>query len=120
MREALDIHRPLKPVADGIYVLTRHAEDRMAERGVSREAVEAALTYGRLVREDGRQAFVIGRKEVALFAEGCENEEGVDLSAFEGVQVCVADQHVVTVIAECDFKAIRRPRSRRVRRKGRR
>lgn len=117
MSEAFDIRRPHKPVADGVYVLTDHARERMAERDLSADALEAALTYGRLVREDRRLAFVIGRKEVERYAKGTDDREPVGLSAFEGVQICVsADGYVKTVIRRCNFKAIRRPRRRPQRR----
>lgn len=113
MREALDIRRPHKPVADGVYVLTHHALNRMWERRVSREAVEAALTYGRLIRQDRRLAFVIGRKEVERYGTVRGEHEAVDLSGFEGVQVRVNDEgFVVTVLHETDFRALRRPRAR--------
>ena len=113
MLEAFDIRRPHRPVADGVYVLTDHAVERMRERRIDAEAVEAAMTYGRFVRQDRRQGFVIGRKEVARYAEATPERAAVDLSPWEGVMVCVnARNYIETVYRRRDFRPLRRPRHR--------
>ncbi len=83
--------------------LTRHAWRRMTSRGISSAAVEAALAYGRTVYARGAAINVIGRKEVEQFGR-----MGINLSAFEGVQVvCSPDGAVMTTYRNRDFRGLR-------------
>ena len=87
--------------------LTSHAWRRMCARGLSLEAVEAALGYGRVVHVRGADIHALGRKEVET-----SKHNGTDLSRFEGVQVvCVGDGTIVTVYRNHDFRGLR-PRRR--------
>lgn len=92
--------------------LTRHAWQRMTARGIPADAVEAALQYGRIVYTRGAAISVIGRKEVEQYGQ-----MGVNLAAFEGVQVvCSPDGTVVTTYRNRNFRNLRtssRKKSRR-------
>lgn len=90
----------------GTFSLTKHAVDRMVARSISRSAVEAALEFGRCREIRDAEIFAIGRREVAKYR--CD---GIDLSAFEGMQVvATATGAVVTVYRNRDFKGLRAPR----------
>jgi len=83
--------------------VTDHAITRMGERGISDEAVLAALEYGRVVHTRGARIHVIGRKEVKRFGH-----EGVDLADCEGVHVvCTTDGVVMTVYRNFDLRGLR-------------
>jgi hypothetical protein len=85
--------------------LTRHAWQRMTARGIPSDAVDAALQYGRIVYTRGAAISAIGRKEV----EQCR-KLGVNLSAYEGVQVvCSSDGAVMTTYRNRDFRGLRTP-----------
>jgi hypothetical protein len=90
--------------------LTSHAVKRMQQRAISREALDAALTYGRRIRAKGTTFCVIGRKEVQRLAP-----QGIDISSAEGVQVLLADDGaVITAYRSHDFHSIKAaPRQRR-------
>lgn len=91
------------------YVLTGHAQRRMTARRLNREAVSAALEYGRVVFVRGAHIFAIGRNEVQTYAL-----EGIDLTRFEGVQVvCTSDGTVLTAYRNRDFRGLRPARKGR-------
>src|SRR3954451_1922601 len=82
---------------------TLHARSRMQGRGISERAVEDAIFYGRVVYTRGAVVHAIGRNEIAHYAE-----EGIDLSAYNGVQVvCSRDGSVITVYRNRDFRGLR-------------
>lgn len=89
-------------LADGRARLTNHARERMARRGLRFEAILAALAYGRMVSVRGANIFAIGRKEVAYYAE-----QGIDLSAYDGVQVVTTQNTVLTVYRNRSFNGLR-------------
>jgi len=92
--------------------LTKHAWQRMTARSIPSEAVKAALEYGRVVYARGAAISVIGRKEV----EQC-HQHGVNLSAYEGVQVvCSSDGTVMTAYRNRDFRGLRTSGRRKSRR----
>ena len=96
-------------IADGRCVLTKHAEERMATRGLRVNAINAALAFGRVVYVRGADIYAIGRKEIARYAE-----EGIDLSAYDGVQVVVtADGAILTVYRNRSFNGLRDRRTYR-------
>ncbi|OQW85879.1 MAG: hypothetical protein BWK72_20025 [Rhodoferax ferrireducens] len=83
--------------------LTNHAATRMQQRGISSTAMQAVLDFGRRIHAKGLSFYVLGHKEVALYAD-----RGVDLSNFEGLQVLVAaDGAVVTTYRSRDLHAIK-------------
>jgi hypothetical protein len=49
--------------------LTKHAWERTNARGLSSEAIDAAIQYGRVVHIRGAAVHVIGKKEVRRFSE---------------------------------------------------
>ena len=91
------------PPTLGSFSLTKHALTRMVRRALSRTAIEAALEFGRCMEIRGAQIFAIGRREVERF-----RREGIELEAFEGTQVVVADSgSVLTVYRNRNFKGLR-------------
>lgn len=88
-------------------ILTYHARLRLGPRGIRREGIDAAIDFGRLVRDRGADIFTIGWREVERAAE-----VGVDLSPFEGVRVvCNRDGRVITTYwrrTRCSGRAPRR------------
>lgn len=93
------------PYLPASYRLTEHARQRMSHRGISLEALSAAVHFGQVSSmRGGAEIFLVGRKEVAR-----ARSHGVDLSPYEGVQVvCSVRGHVLTAY-----------RARRRRRQGR-
>ncbi len=88
---------------DGRFNLTQHAMERMATRGVRADAIDAVLSFGRVVYIRGADIYAIGRKEVALYAR-----EGIDLAAYEGIQIVVtSDGHILTVYRNRSFSGLR-------------
>ncbi len=99
---------PVQPLATQL-AMTTHAFVRMQQRGIRPAGVQAAVAYGRRIRAKGVTFCVLGRKEVERQAE-----RGVDLHAFEGVQVLLShDNAVVTVYRSRDLHAIRATPRRR-------
>ncbi|MEF8701247.1 MAG: DUF4258 domain-containing protein [Candidatus Accumulibacter sp. UW20] len=90
--------------------LTNHAVIRMQQRAISRNAVDAALIYGRRIHAKGTTFCVVGRKEVQRFAQ-----LGIALSAIEGVQVLLGgDGAVITAYRSHDLHSIKAtPRAHR-------
>lgn len=83
--------------------LTLHAAIRMQQRGISCRAIQAALSYGRIIRAKGVTYVVVGRKEVLRYAA-----VGVNLDEADGLQVLLAsDGSVVTVYRNRDLHTIR-------------
>jgi hypothetical protein len=90
--------------------LSEHVVERMSARGLSVQALDAALRYGRKHHVRGAIIRAIGRKEVVDFQQG-----GINLSAYEGVQVvCSPDGTVITMYRNQDFRGLR-PKRRRCR-----
>jgi hypothetical protein len=83
--------------------LTMHAWQRMTARRLSRDAVQAAIEYGRIVYVRGATICAIGRKEVSRFSR-----QGIDLSRYEGTQVvCAPEGTILTVYRNRDFRGLR-------------
>ena len=96
------IRRPSQ-CTEGRFTLTKHAEKRMATRGLRADAVDAVLAYGRVVYIRGADIYAIGRREVAFYSS-----EGIDLSAHEGIQVVVTSGgHIMTVYRNRNFTGLR-------------
>lgn len=94
---------------EGRFTLTNHAKERMAMRGLRADAIHAALAYGRVVYVRGTDIYAIGRKEIARYAE-----EGIDLSAYDGVQVVVTTNGaILTVYRNRSFNGLRDRRTYR-------
>ena len=93
------------------FDVTEHARQRMGQRGVSEEAVELALHYGRKIHSRGAVFHVIGRKEIARLGD-----EHPEINDLDGVQVLTSadDDSVITVYKNHDFRSIR-PTKRRQR-----
>ena len=76
----------------------------MNARRLSNDAINAALTYGRVVHVRGAAIHVIGRKEVERLSRA-----GLDMEAYEGVQVvCTPDDTaVLTAYRNRDFRGLK-------------
>ncbi len=84
--------------------LTQHATVRMARRRISSEVIESVIEYGRVVYTRGAMIYAIGRKEVERYRQ----EEGIDLSDCEGVQViCSMEGTVLTTYLNRNFRGLR-------------
>jgi hypothetical protein len=89
---------------DASFHLTQHARGRIRKRGLSEEAVALTIQFGRLVYVRGAQIFALGRREVRRLLE----EQGVDLSRYEGVQVvCSEKGDIITTYRNRDFRGLR-------------
>ena len=94
---------------EGHFTLTSHAKERMATRRLRIDAIDAALIYGRVVYVRGADIYAIGRNEIARYGE-----EGIDLSAYDGVQVVVSANGVIlTVYRNRSFNGLRHRRTHR-------
>lgn len=87
--------------------LTKHAEQRMAKRGLTADAVEAAMIFGREIHTRGVTIFAVGRNEVNNALTSF-----LDISQFEGTHVlCGKDGDVITTYRNYDLRGLR-PRNR--------
>ncbi len=85
-------HRPAPHHIDSIP-LTRHAWQRLSQRGIGREGLLAAFDFGREIIDRGASTLFIGRKEVAK-----ARRWGIDIEDHRGVHVvCSHDGQVITL-----------------------
>jgi len=90
--------------ANGGTRLTQHATVRMAHRSISSEVIESVIEYGRVVYTRGAMIHAIGRKELERYRQ----DEDIDLSDCEGVQVvCSTEGTVLTVYRNHSFRRLR-------------
>lgn len=83
--------------------MTTHARGRAQSRAIRDSGIRAALDYGRLIYTRGAEIYALGRKEVERYAL-----DGLDLSAYEGLQVvCALDGSVMTVYRNRNFRGVR-------------
>lgn len=96
-------------VASNALAFTQHAWARMCGRRLNGQAIDAVLSYGRVIHVRGAAIYAIGRKEVEKLARS-----GVDVAEYEGVQVvCTSDESaILTVYRNSDFRGLK-PRSGR-------
>jgi hypothetical protein len=88
----------------GEIKLTQHALMRMAHRNIASEIIESVIEYGRVVYTRGAMIHAIGRKEVERYRQ----EEDIDLSDCDGVQVvCSTEGTVLTVYRNQSFRGLR-------------
>lgn len=90
-------------------MLTKHARKRMQSRGIGEESIFAAVDYGRTYYARGAVFKVIGKKEIARYADQA------DLSELHGVHVVMAqDGAVLTTYRNRRFRRadFRKPRFR--------
>lgn len=84
--------------------VTLHGRRRLRQRGLSEEAVAAALAYGRCTTVHGAGHFAIGRSEVEYWRRA----EGVDLSRYLNVHIIFEPwAGVITGYRSDDFHAYR-------------
>ena len=84
--------------------LTEHARQRMDQRGVSEQAVELALQFGRKIHSRRALFHVIGKKEINKLGD-----LHPELKELDGVQVLTTEdsESVITVYRNHDLRAIR-------------
>lgn len=87
------------------FRLTNHARVQMARRGISANAVETVVEFGRQAYVRGARIFAIGRNEIHRLAK-C----GVKLESFHGVHVVCdpTESVVITVYRNRCLKGLRR------------
>src|SRR5438094_933835 len=74
------------------YKLTDHARQRMHRRGISQEAIEATMLYGRVCQGRIATLYVLSRREVDwLYGQG------LDLAKHEGMRVVCCGRVILTV-----------------------
>lgn len=92
---------------------TKHAEERLRQRGLTESKARLIITYGRETYTRGSVIYSVGKKEVDLF------EEGVDLTPVKNWHV-VTDKggHVITAYKNADFASALKasPAKRKIRR----
>lgn len=82
-----------------------HALKRMSQRGITNEAIDLTIRFGRQVYGRGVKCYVIGKKEIELYAKSC-----VDVRSAEGIHVLVSTtfgEQVVTVYRNRNLSNIR-------------
>ncbi|WP_417228309.1 DUF4258 domain-containing protein [Amphritea sp.] len=84
--------------------LTEHARQRMNQRGVSEQAVELALQFGRKIHSRRALFHVIGKKEINKLGD-----QHPELKELDGVQVLTTEdsESIITVYRNHDLRAIR-------------
>ena len=96
-------------------VVTKHARMRIGARGFQVEAIDSVMTYGRIMRVRDAEIHVIGRKEVARYADW-----GVDLKDYEGIHVvCSTGGVIVTAYRNHSMRGLRPRRRSHARRRRR-
>lgn len=90
--------------------MSHHAQRRMSQRGISVHQVELALHYGRKVYSKGAVYRVIGKKEIARYAD-----KEPELKKLDGLQVLVSStsDKVITVYKNHDLSGIKPCQGRR-------
>ena len=87
------------------FNLTRHAWERMCGRSLSPAAIRLVLNYGRTAYVRGATIYCVGRKEIERY-----RQDGIELSALEGVQVvCTDNGAILTVYRNRDLRGLRAP-----------
>lgn len=89
--------------------VSEHARQRMGQRGVSQQAVELVLKYGRKIHSRRALYHVIGKKEIEAFGDTYP-----DIKELDGVQVLTTagSDSVITVFRNHDLRSIR-PKKRK-------
>lgn len=83
--------------------LTLHATDRSRTRGISTEAIDAVMEYGKHRAIRGVDVYTLGWREVRFYAQS-----GLDLSRWEGVEVvCAHDGQILTTYRNNNPRALR-------------
>ena len=88
-------------------VLSKHAVERSQQRAIREDTVEVILRYGRSFFVRGAEIVVIGCKEVKKHWAN-----GIDLSAYQGIQVVCDGDTVITEYHRSDLRNLKPRRSR--------
>ena len=75
------------------FTLSNHARSRLFSRGVSMQALRAALRWGRRIRSHGDHCYRLDRRSVAR-----ARRNGVRVDAHEGTTVILTQGGVVRTI----------------------
>ena len=82
---------------------TQHADQYIGKRGISPQAIELVLEFGRQVRSRGAIFYVIGKKEIERY-----HKIEPRLADLNGVQMITSEEDVViTAYCNKDLRSIR-------------
>ena len=102
--QVLTIRRSWKTIANGTFLLTNHAWQRMNQRGIKLQNVIDTLEHGSFRYARGARIYYVGRKDIANAALHC-----IDLRACDGIQVIVPeDGEIRTVYRNREIRRIRK------------
>jgi len=107
-KNALCIERGARPAFNGMYTMTRHAHNRMCQRGLSIEKIQRVLLYGEPVYDRSSLCFRVGRRVIAQCGK-----RGIDIRDLGGLHVITTDDGVImTVYRNRDFRRTRKTHRR--------
>ena len=90
------------------FTISSHAEMRMNARGISREALNKVVQFGRINYARGARIYALGDRDVHRV-----RAHGIRIENFKGIHVvCSPDNHVLTVYRNQDFSGLRPGRRR--------
>jgi len=110
---AVPMHKPHAQASRlaATFPFTNHAMERGRDRCLSDSAIDAALTYGRMVHQRGADIYAIGRRDLGV----CLNRR-LDLGAYEGTHVvCTRQGVILTVYRDRRLRGLRNRDNRRAR-----
>ncbi len=73
-----------------IMEYTKHAERRIAQRGITKQAIEITFEYGSLIYARGAMIYWLSKKTVQE-----AHSSGIPLECYEGLHVVVSPDHKV-------------------------
>jgi hypothetical protein len=97
---------------DDCFTLTKHANQRMSQRGIHLKQVLGVLKYGRIIHSRRARFYVLGKRDVDDLAKQC-----IDVRDIENIQVLVDEKSnvILTAYKNKNFRQIR-PKHRHERR----
>jgi hypothetical protein len=102
-----------KRLEEGGAIITKHAVDRMEERGINRASMKVAVDFGRKETINGRKRFWLAPSIVKKL-----KRKGIDLTWAQGVVVVICDGVCATTYQDEESKEIHFPRQRFLRKEG--
>ena len=102
-----------KRLEEGGAIITKHAADRMEERGINRASMKVAVDFGRKETINGRKRFWLTPSIVKKW-----KNKGIDLTWAQGVVVVICDGVCATTYQDEESKENHFPRQRFFRKEG--
>ena len=80
------------------YVISSHAQKRMAQRGIAQDAIDIAIEFGRVLYIRKATIFFFGEKEKIQFAKYAKSQKlpHPDWSKYLNVHVVVSGSTILT------------------------